>query len=59
VFVHFYRVSAMVVPRLLSWGRAEAQSKRRAFLRLWCWTMALGTLQVASLGIDRYTMGVN
>jgi hypothetical protein len=48
VLVLLYRVSAMLVPPR-SWGRAEAQSNRRAFLRLWCWTVALGALQVGVL----------
>ena len=58
LFVLFYRVSAMLVPPQ-SWGRAEAQSNRRAFLRLWCWTIALGALQVGKLYMDRFTMGVD
>ena len=56
--VLFYRVSAMLVPPQ-SWGRTEAQSNRRAFLRLWCWTIALGALQVGALYMDRFTMGVH
>lgn len=58
LLVLFYRVSAMLVPPQ-SWGRAEAQSNRRAFLRLWCWTIALGALQVRALYMDRFTMGVH
>jgi hypothetical protein len=58
VLVLLYRVSAMLVPPR-SWGRAEAQSNRRAFLRLWCWTLALGALQVGALYMDRLTMGVD
>ena len=53
----FYRVSAMLVPPQ-SWGRAEAQSNRRAFLRLRCWTVALCALQVGALYMDSFTMGV-
>lgn len=56
LFVLFYRVSAMVVLPP-SWGRVEAQSNRRAFLCLWCWTVALGTLQVGALYMDHFTMG--
>jgi hypothetical protein len=58
LLVLFYRVSAMLIPPQ-SWGRAEAQSNRRAFLRLWCWTAALGALQVGALYMDRITMGVH
>jgi hypothetical protein len=58
LFVLFYRASAMLVPPQ-SWGRAEAQSNRRAFLRLWRWTVALGALQIGALYMDRFTMGVD
>ena len=58
LLVLFYRVSAMLVPPR-SWGRAEAQSNRRAFLRLWCWTIALGAFEVGALYMDRFTMGVD
>ena len=44
LLVLLYRVAAMLVPPQ-SWGRAEAQSNRRAFLRLWRWSAALGALQ--------------
>jgi hypothetical protein len=58
LLVLFYRVSAMLLPPQ-SWGRAEAQSNRRAFLRLWCWTVALGAFEVSALYMDRFTMGVD
>ena len=58
LLVLLYRVAAMLVPPQ-SWGRAEAQSNRRAFLCLWRWTAALGALQVAALYMDRFTMGVH
>lgn len=58
LLVLFYRVSAMLVPPE-SWGQAEAQSNRRAFLRLWCWSVTLGALQVGALYMDRITMGVH
>jgi len=58
LLVLLYRVAAMLVPPQ-SWGRAEAQSNRRAFLCLWRWTAALGALQVAALYMDRLTMGVH
>jgi hypothetical protein len=58
LLVLFYRVSAMLIPPQ-RWGLAEAESNRRAFLRLWCWTAALGTLQVAALYMDRITIGVH
>jgi hypothetical protein len=58
LLVLFYRVSAMLVPPQ-SWGQAEAQSNRRAFLRLWCWTVALSAFEVGALYMDRFTMGVD
>ena len=58
LFVLFYRVSARLVPPQ-SWGRAKAQSNRRAFLRQWRWTVALGALQIGALYMDRFTMGVH
>ena len=58
LLVLFYRVSAMLVPPQ-SWGQAEAQSNRRAFLRLWCWTGALSAFEVGALYMDRFTMGVD
>jgi hypothetical protein len=58
LLVLFYRISAMLIPPQ-SWGRVEAESNRRAFLRLWCWTAALGALQVGALYMDRVTMGVH
>lgn len=58
LLVLLYRVSAMLIPPL-SWGRAEAESNRRAFLRLWCWTVALGAFQVGAVYLDRITMVVH
>jgi hypothetical protein len=58
LLVLLYRVSAMLIPPQ-SWGRAEAQSNRRAFLRLWCWTATLGAFEVGALYMDRITMGVH
>jgi hypothetical protein len=58
LLVLFYRVSAVLVPPQ-SWGRAEAESNRRAFLRLWCWTVALAALQVGAMYMDSFTMGVH
>ena len=55
--VLLYRMLAMLLPPR-SWAKAEVQSNRRAFLRLWGWTVALGTLQVGALYLDRFTMGV-
>ena len=58
LLVLLYRVAAMLLPPQ-NWDRAEAQSNRRAFLRLWRWTVALGALQVGTLYLDRFTMGVH
>ena len=57
LLVLFYRISAILVPPH-KWDQADAQSNRRAFVRLWHWTMALGALQVGSLCMDRFPHGV-
>ena len=51
LFVLLYRVSAMLIPPH-NWGRDNAQANRRAFLRLWRWTVALGALQIGVLYLD-------
>ena len=58
LLVLLYRLAAMLLPPR-RWGRAEVQSNRRAFLRLGCWTAALGALQVGALYLDRFTMGAH
>ena len=58
LLVLFYRVSTLVVPPQ-SWGWAESRSNRRSFVRLWCWTVALGSLQLGTLYLDRFTLGVH
>jgi hypothetical protein len=58
LLVLLYRLSAMLMPPH-SWGRNDAQSNRRAFLRLWRWTVALGAFQVCALYLDRFTIGVH
>jgi hypothetical protein len=57
LLVLLYRMSATLRPPH-GWGRAEARSNRRAFLHLWCWTVALAALHVSALYLDRFTMGV-
>jgi hypothetical protein len=58
LLVLFYRISALVVPPQ-SWGRSESRSNRRSFVRLWCWTVALGSLQLGTLYLDRFTLGAH
>lgn len=58
LLVLFYRVSTLLVPPQ-SWGWAESRSNRRSFVRLWCWTVALGSLQLGTLYLDRFTLGVH
>jgi hypothetical protein len=58
LLVLFYRVSAIVAPPQ-TWDQAEARSNRRAFVRLWYWTMALGALQVGAVCMDRFPHGVH
>ena len=58
LLVLFYRASTILI-RSKSWGGAEAQSNRRSFVRLWCWTVALGTLQFGTLYLERFTIGVH
>lgn len=36
----------------------EAQRNRSALLRLWRWTIALGSVQMAALYLDRIGLGV-
>ncbi len=36
----------------------EAQRNRSALLRLWHWTIALGSVQLAALYVDRISFGV-
>ena len=58
LLVLFYRVSTLLVPPQ-SWGSAESRSNRRSFVRLWCWTVALGSLQLGTLYLDRFTLGAH
>jgi hypothetical protein len=58
LLVLFYLVSTLLVPPQ-NWSRTEVQSNRRYFVRLWCWTVALGTLQLSTLYLDRFTIGVH
>lgn len=58
LLVLFYRVSTLLVPPR-SWGWAESRSNRQSFVRLWCWTVALGSLQLGTLYLDRFTPGVH
>jgi hypothetical protein len=36
----------------------ESQRNRSALLRLWHWTIALGSVQMAALCLDRISFGV-
>ena len=58
LLVLFYRVSTLLVPPQ-SWSWAESRSNRRSFVRLWCWTVALGSLQLGTLYLDRSTLGAH
>ena len=58
LLVLFYRVSAILVPPQ-TWDQAEAQSNRRAFVRLWYWTVVLGALQVGTVCMERFAHGVH
>jgi len=58
LLVLFYRVSTLLVPPQ-SWGSPESRSNRRSFVRLWCWTVALGSLQLGTLYLDRFTLGAH
>ena len=35
----------------------EVSKNRRAFLRLWCWTAAVGGAQILAVCLDRFTHG--
>lgn len=56
VAVMLYRIVVMVVPPK-RWGRTESQLNRTAFLHLWRWTIAVGTVQMAALYFDRLSLG--
>jgi hypothetical protein len=58
LLVLFYRVSTLLVPPQ-SWSWPESRSNRRSFVRLWCWTVALGSLQLGTLYLDRFTLGAH
>ena len=58
LLVLFYRLSTLLVPPQ-SWRWAESRSNRRSFVRLWCWTIALGSLQLGTLYLDRFTLGAH
>ncbi|MGB9071081.1 MAG: hypothetical protein WCC22_00290 [Terriglobales bacterium] len=47
-----YRVAAMFIPPK-RWTDNEFLQHRRAFLRLWCWAMALVTMQGLALFFGR------
>jgi hypothetical protein len=51
-----YRIAVMVLPPK-GWGQNESQRNQRAFLRLWRWTAAVGSLQMAALYLDRISLG--
>lgn len=55
--VLLYRIVFMVVPPR-GWGQSESQNNRSAFVRLWRWTVAIGTVQMAVLYLDRISLGV-
>lgn len=54
--VMLYRIVVMVVPPK-RWGQTESQQNRSAFLRLWGWTMAVATVQMAALYLDWLSWG--
>jgi hypothetical protein len=58
LLVLFYRASTILI-RPQRWGRAGAQSNRRSLVRLWRWTVALGSLQLGALYLDRFTIGAH
>jgi hypothetical protein len=58
LLVLFYRVSTLLVPPQ-SWGWVESRSNRRSFVRLWCWTVALGSLQLGAVFLDRFAIGAH
>jgi hypothetical protein len=55
--VLFYRVAIILRPPR-SWNLSEVQQNRDAFLRLWRWTVAFGSLHVVALYLDRIGLGV-
>lgn len=58
LLVLFYRVLAILVPPQ-TWDQPKAKSNRRAFVRLWYWTVALGALQVGTVCMERFAHGVH
>ena len=51
-----YRTVAMLVPPK-RWGQSESERNRHAFLHLWRWTVALGSVQMLALYLDRLSPG--
>ena len=58
LLVLFYRASTILV-RPQSCGRAEAQSNCRSVVRLWFWSVALESLQLGTLSLDRFIIGAH
>jgi hypothetical protein len=55
--VLLYRIAVMLRPPR-TWDLGERQRNQHAFLRLWRWTVALGSVQMAALYLDRLGLGV-
>jgi hypothetical protein len=55
--VLLYRVAIILRPPR-TWTLSEVQRNRDAFVRLWGWTVALGSVQVVALYLDRISIGV-
>jgi hypothetical protein len=57
VAVLLYRVAVMLRPPRVR-GTSEVQRNRMAFLHLWRWAVALGSVQMAALYLGRIGFGV-
>lgn len=56
--VLLYRASTILVGPQSS-GCAEAQSNCRSLVRLWFWTVAVESLQLVALYLDRFVIGAH
>jgi len=55
--VMLYRIAVMVLPPK-AWDQSDSQRNRSAFMRLWSWTVVVGSAQILALYFDQISIGV-